>query len=133
MKEAEYSEDILYSVPVGPKKPGQTRVYRNPKYKDALKTIPEHVTSAGCLWDEAVKAFGDKQMIEDVTYNQINQRMESLGSYLASRNHKVFFLYAKNCVHWSTADISCWAYGLINVPLYDTLGAEAFDHIVSIT
>ena len=69
MQKAEYTEDILYSVPVGHKKPGQTRVYRNPKYKDQLKTIPEEVTSAGSLWDEAVKTFGDKQMIEDVTYN----------------------------------------------------------------
>lgn len=30
-------------------------------------------------------------------------------------------------------DIASWKYGFINVPLYDTLGSEAFYHILKIT
>lgn len=30
-------------------------------------------------------------------------------------------------------DIACWNYGQINVPLYDTLGEEAFHHILELT
>ena len=80
-----------------------------------------------------MKTFGNKEMIEDVTYNEISRRSEKIGSYLLSRNHNVYYLYAKNCVHWSTADLACWTYGLINIPLYDTLGAEAFEYIVNVT
>lgn len=30
-------------------------------------------------------------------------------------------------------DIASWNYGITNIPLYDTLGVEAFFHIIKLT
>lgn len=50
-----------------------------------------------------------------------------------SNKHTVCFLYAKNRPEWTLTDVASWNYGIINVPLYDTLGYDAFDHILKIT
>lgn len=49
------------------------------------------------------------------------------------RGHKLFFLYSSNCPNWTISDIATSNYGLVNVPLYNTLGTEAFHHILEIT
>ena len=59
--------------------------------------------------------------------------MKRAGSWFLEHGHSVIFLYSKNCPNWTITDIACWNYGLINVPLYDTLGPEAFEHILDIT
>jgi long-subunit acyl-CoA synthetase (AMP-forming) len=56
-----------------------------------------------------------------------------VGSWILSRGHKLYFLYSLNCPNWTICDIASWNYGIINVPLYDTLGEEAFDHILNVT
>jgi long-subunit acyl-CoA synthetase (AMP-forming) len=58
---------------------------------------------------------------------------KSLGSWLLENKHNKIYLYAKNCPEWTTTDIACWNYGITNIPLYDTLGAEAFFHIIKLT
>lgn len=58
--------------------------------------------------------------------------MKRVGSWIRSRGHQLFFYYCTNSINWTIADIASWNYGLINVPLYDTLGKEAFDHILKI-
>ena len=45
-----------------------------------------------------------------------------VGSWLHSHGHNIFYLYAKNSIEWTLTDIASMNYGLINVPLYDTLG-----------
>lgn len=57
----------------------------------------------------------------------------SLGSWLIAHKHSKIFLYAKNRVEWTVTDIACWNYGTTNIPLYDTLGMEAFQHIIKLT
>ncbi len=57
----------------------------------------------------------------------------SLGSWLLKTGHKLVYLYAKSSPEWVTTDLACWNYGQTNVPLYDTLGTEAFQHIVNLT
>ena len=59
--------------------------------------------------------------------------MKSVGSWLLKNNHKNIFLYAKNCLQWGITDIACWNYGINNIPLYDTLGPQAFEHIINLT
>jgi long-subunit acyl-CoA synthetase (AMP-forming) len=59
--------------------------------------------------------------------------MRNIGSWIKNHGHKLFFLYAANSVEWTLTDIASWNYGFLNVPLYDTLGEEAFDHILKIT
>lgn len=33
-------------------------------------------------------------------------------------------------VQWTIAELACYTYSLVAVPLYDTLGAEAIDYII---
>ena len=56
-----------------------------------------------------------------------------VGSWIVSRGHKLFFLYCSNSPNWTITDIATWNYGLVNVPLYNTLGEVAFNHIFEIT
>ena len=72
-------------------------------------------------------------MIEDVTYIEADNLQKRIGSYIKANNHSVFYLYAKNCINWALIELATWNYGFINVPLYDTLGEEALNHIVDIT
>jgi long-subunit acyl-CoA synthetase (AMP-forming) len=48
--------------------------------------------------------------------------MRKLGSWIIDNGHSVFFTYAPTSPYWTLLDLACWNYGLINVPLYDTLG-----------
>lgn len=56
-----------------------------------------------------------------------------VGSWILSNNHKLFYLYCSNSPYWTITDVATWNYGFTNVPLYDTLGPEAFSHILKIT
>lgn len=68
-----------------------------------------------------------------MTYKEVDEKMKRVGSWISANKHRLFFLYAKNRMEWTLTDIASWNYGFINVPLYDTLGYEAFDHILRIT
>ena len=68
-----------------------------------------------------------------MTYKQVDTLAKSLGSWLFENKHHKIYLYAKNSIEWTVTDIACWNYGVTNVPLYDTLGAEAFFHIIKLT
>ena len=59
--------------------------------------------------------------------------MKKVGSWLTENKHTNVFLYCKNCANWTITDVACWNYGINTIPLYDTLGPEAFDHIIKIT
>lgn len=59
--------------------------------------------------------------------------IDRVGSWIKSRGHDLFYLYCTNSQNWTLTDIANWKYGLVNVPLYDTLGAEAFSYILKIT
>lgn len=52
---------------------------------------------------------------------------------MLDNKHQKIFLYAKNCPEWTLTDVACWNYGVTNIPLYDTLGTEAFSHIINLT
>lgn len=80
-----------------------------------------------------VKKFPQNLFVEDFTFTQVDQMARRVGSWIISRGHKLFFLYCLNSPNWTIADFATWNYGLVNVPLYDTLGAEAFNHILEIT
>ncbi|VDK73907.1 unnamed protein product [Dibothriocephalus latus] len=48
---------------------------------------------------------------------------------LVSRTPACVGIYAADCPEWIISELSCWSYGLVAVPLYDTLGEEAIHHI----
>jgi long-subunit acyl-CoA synthetase (AMP-forming) len=124
---------IVYSVPIGPKRPGESPIFRRPEQKNGLIKIPSHITSLVTMWDQSLAQNAGRPACEDVTFQQIDQMMRRVGSWIRSRGHKLFFLYALNSTEWTITDVASWIYGFINVPLYDTLGYEAFDHILKIT
>ncbi|KAL5107226.1 Long-chain-fatty-acid--CoA ligase 1 [Taenia crassiceps] len=72
---------------------------------------------------------------EWMTYEEVNEKVETCGSgllqfkELAANSSRCVGIYATNCPGWLITELSCWAYGLVVVPLYDTLGQEAMKHI----
>ncbi|BHF68392.1 Carboxypeptidase N catalytic chain [Sparganum proliferum] len=76
---------------------------------------------------------------EWVTYKQAYETILLCGSGLlhlksvASNSSNCVGLYATNCPEWFISELGCWAYGLVAVPLYDTLGSDAIKHICNQT
>ncbi|KAM7541897.1 hypothetical protein Aperf_G00000011781 [Anoplocephala perfoliata] len=70
-----------------------------------------------------------------LTYEQVNEKIEACGSgllelpELAKKSVKFVGIYAINCPAWMIVEFGCWAYGMVIVTLYDTLGQEAMIHI----
>lgn len=126
-------KEFIYSVPIGPKRKGETPIYRRVTEKDGLIKIPSEIKSLADFWDRSVKKFPQNPLIEDLTFSQVDQLMRKVGSWIKDRGHKLFFLYSLNCPYWTIADIASMNYGFVNVPLYDTLGHEAFDYTIEIT
>ena len=40
-------------------------------------------------------------------------------------------IYGRNCTSWVVASLACDAFSRVSVPLYDTLGPEAVEHIIN--
>ena len=57
----------------------------------------------------------------------------SVGSWMASKGFDLVYIHSRNRVEWTIIDIACWKYGVINVPLYDTLGKVALEHTLKLT
>jgi long-subunit acyl-CoA synthetase (AMP-forming) len=111
---------IVYGVAISPKKPGETPIYRHPKAVKALWK-PKILTMQG-VWEESVKKFSGRKCLNELTYVEVDQKASRLGSWMVENNHKLIYIHSRNRVEWVLADIACWKYGIINVPLYDTLG-----------
>lgn len=56
-------------------------------------------------------------------------------STLAERNEMSFILtlYSHNTREWCIADLACASYSITNTALYDTLGTESTEHILTLT
>ncbi|VDN19531.1 unnamed protein product [Dibothriocephalus latus] len=76
---------------------------------------------------------------EWINYKQAYETVLLCGSGLlhlqsvASVASKCIGLYATNCPEWLMMELGCWAHGLVAVPLYDTLGSDAIEHICNET
>ena len=70
------------------------------------------------------------------TYGEIAERINNFGSGLINRGFlsgqgTFIGIASKNCPEWVIVEQSCNAYSQVLVPLYDTLGPEAIEHIVT--
>ncbi|XP_037660332.1 long-chain-fatty-acid--CoA ligase 5 isoform X2 [Choloepus didactylus] len=70
-----------------------------------------------------------------LSYKQVSDRAEYLGSYLLHKGYKpspdqFVGIFAQNRPEWIIAELACYTYSMVTVPLYDTLGAEAITYIV---
>uniref|UniRef100_A0A8C0YBV7 Long-chain-fatty-acid--CoA ligase n=1 Tax=Cyprinus carpio carpio TaxID=630221 RepID=A0A8C0YBV7_CYPCA len=69
-------------------------------------------------------------------YKQVSDRAEFLGSGLIHRGQKplqesFIGIFAQNRPEWIIAELACYTYSMVAVPLYDTLGPEALVFIIN--
>uniref|UniRef100_A0A1A7XA56 long-chain-fatty-acid--CoA ligase n=1 Tax=Iconisemion striatum TaxID=60296 RepID=A0A1A7XA56_9TELE len=75
------------------------------------------------------------QPYEWLTYGEVVDRAENLGSALLHKGHhhtgdKFVGIFSQNRPEWSISELACYTYSLVVVPLYDTLGTEAIGYII---
>ncbi|XP_056149480.1 long-chain-fatty-acid--CoA ligase 1-like isoform X5 [Lampris incognitus] len=76
-----------------------------------------------------------KQPYEWMTYRQVLDRAERLGSAFLHRGHSKnvdphIGIFSQNRPEWTISELACCCYSLVTVPLYDTLGTEAICYII---
>ncbi|KAG7324463.1 hypothetical protein KOW79_012479 [Hemibagrus wyckioides] len=76
-----------------------------------------------------------KQPYEWLSYSEVAERAESLGSALLHKGHsktkdQFIGIFAQSRPEWTISELACYTYSLVSVPLYDTLGTEAIDYII---
>uniref|UniRef100_A0AAY4BD77 Arachidonate--CoA ligase n=1 Tax=Denticeps clupeoides TaxID=299321 RepID=A0AAY4BD77_9TELE len=73
---------------------------------------------------------------EWLSYKEVADKAENLGSGLLQKGHshngdKYIGIFSQNRPEWTIAELSCYTYSLVAVPIYDTLGTEAMDYIIN--
>ena len=152
---------FVYSQAISQAKPGETPIYRCAGYSDSLMTTyDENINSTQDMFREAVKKFperrflGRREVLPDgtlakeftwETYRQVEELAAALGSGILNlnmtyekaqfQNYRVRFIaiYGKNTREWILTDIANSLYGFTTMPIYDTLGEEATDHMFNET
>uniref|UniRef100_A0A5F8HLF8 Long-chain-fatty-acid--CoA ligase n=1 Tax=Monodelphis domestica TaxID=13616 RepID=A0A5F8HLF8_MONDO len=71
-----------------------------------------------------------------LSYKQVSDRAEYLGSCLLYKGHKpspnqFIGIFAQNRPEWIITELACYTYSMVAVPLYDTLGSEAIVYILN--
>ncbi|KAM9376917.1 long-chain-fatty-acid--CoA ligase 1-like [Pholidichthys leucotaenia] len=76
-----------------------------------------------------------KQPYEWISYSEVMERMENLGSAFLYKGHSKttdpnIGIFSQNRPEWTITELACYTYSLVCVPLYDTLGTEAIEYII---
>ncbi|NXY91250.1 ACSL1 ligase, partial [Alcedo cyanopectus] len=76
------------------------------------------------------------QPYEWISYKEVLERAECVGSALLYRGFKpshirYIGIFSQNRPEWVIIEQGCYAYSMVVVPLYDTLGTEAIAYIVN--
>ncbi|NWR63071.1 ACSL1 ligase, partial [Bucorvus abyssinicus] len=76
------------------------------------------------------------QPYEWISYKEVSNRAECLGSALLHRGFKpshiqYIGIFSQNRPEWVIIEQGCYAFSMVVVPLYDTLGTEAITYIVN--
>lgn len=154
---------ITYCVPVTKAKKGETPVFRHPDFQQELRSIPSNgVQNMQELFIQKFKEFPDNDFLgyrprienkpgqleeyyEWLKWSEIETICNALGSALHAKDmvpsKKQFrdlslrfaAIYAGNSREWILIDIACNLYGITFVPIYDTLGEEAAEHMFNQT
>uniref|UniRef100_A0A8C9AK33 Long-chain-fatty-acid--CoA ligase n=1 Tax=Prolemur simus TaxID=1328070 RepID=A0A8C9AK33_PROSS len=77
-----------------------------------------------------------KQPYQWLSYQEVADRAEFLGSGLLQHNCKACTdqfvgVFAQNRPEWIIAELACYTYSMVVVPLYDTLGPGAIRYIIN--
>ena len=145
----------VYSVPVTEATENESAVYRCASHPDSLISCPK--SGARTLQEIFLKNFkefpnreylGSKVQGPDgkfhyqyLTWSQVESNIKALGTAIEKlglapekaqyRDFKCRFIgiQGKNCPEWVMTDIANICYGYTTMPLYDTLGEEAVQHM----
>ncbi|XP_030167983.1 long-chain-fatty-acid--CoA ligase 1 isoform X3 [Lynx canadensis] len=76
------------------------------------------------------------QPYEWLSYKEVADMSECVGSALIQKGFKTspdqyIGIFSQNRPEWVIIELGCFAYSMVSVPLYDTLGAEAITYIVN--
>ena len=154
-------QQFIYSIPVTEPKKGETAIYRAPISKDALVTRPKNgIRNIQELYVENFARCPDSQFVGRrlpladgklaeqftwETYGEVQKIAQNLGGGFAKlglaeekaqfRDYKMKFIgiYGPNTREWLLTDITCMLYGYTAMPVYDTLGEEACEHMFNET
>ncbi|KAL7858525.1 hypothetical protein AOLI_G00186270 [Acnodon oligacanthus] len=79
-----------------------------------------------------------KKPYEWLSYSEVAERAANLGSALLHKGHskttdQFIAIFSPNRPEWTIAELACYTYSLVVVPLYDTLGKEAINCIIKKT
>ncbi|KAI8912730.1 hypothetical protein EDD86DRAFT_224169 [Gorgonomyces haynaldii] len=142
--------DFKYTVEVDePAKPGEGKARKYAKLEGKTTMVPPHVTNLHENLLNAVQIAGDRPFLGHrpvtngqagpyvwQTYSEVLKRVSNLGAGLVAKGYKPdtnIGLFSINRPEWVIAEHACYMYGLVTVPLYDTLGVEAVEYILSST
>ncbi|XP_047210343.1 long-chain-fatty-acid--CoA ligase 1-like isoform X2 [Girardinichthys multiradiatus] len=76
-----------------------------------------------------------KQPYEWMSYNEVMNRAENLGSAFLHKGHSKttnphIGIFSQNRPEWTITELACYTYSLVSIPFYDTLGTEAIFYII---
>lgn len=147
----------LRSIPLsmeaeGPSRPGEGKPRRHPAIigKDFIQTFSSRVATLYDAFLNACTRYGQHRFLgwrpkldngqfgsyQFITYEETLERVKSLAAGLASLNVSPktnIGLYSINRPEWVLSEYACYFNNFVTVPLYDTLGDDAIQHICNQT
>lgn len=154
------SSKMQYSTPVTEPKEGETAIFRRAGFEEGLITKPSSGAETmqeiylTCMEESPDQEFLGTRIKSDgklnqnyswETYGEVKEIASHIGSGIINlglteekaqyQDFKIKFIsiYSKNTREWYLVDIANVLYGLTTMPLYDTLGEEATDHMFNET
>ncbi|KAL0079325.1 hypothetical protein J3Q64DRAFT_1664188 [Phycomyces blakesleeanus] len=139
------------------KRPGQTAIYRNSSFPELIESVKPEIKTTYDIFANGLSisrnkpCFGRRPLInaqtgeygpyEWETYQEVSDRIDNFGSGLLdlfentlnikdSKAHPVG-IWSVNRPEWTITDITCSAYSLFIVALYDSLGPEAVEYAIN--
>lgn len=144
---AVYTVKIEDSKPAIGEKPSAGPVYRCIYAKDGLMELPEGIQSPWEFFSRSVKRnpenpmLGHREIVDGkvgqynwLTYQEVYDKSIQIGSAIRGRGVNPggrCGIYGSNCPEWIIAMEACNSHGILYVPLYDTLGANAIEFIIN--
>ena len=151
------SPSTSYSVAVtSDNKPGETEIYRNAQVKDLVKYPGNNsaLNSIQAVLLNSAKVFkgknclgtkNDQKVYVWKSYDECVALATRLGSGILRKGLapaikeykdlelKFVGIFSKNCEEYVISDMACALYGIVSVPIYDTLGPQAMVFILEQT
>ena len=99
-------------------------------------------TSMGAIFQNRVEEFGEKALVsfknkdgawEDLSWNQMNEKVRNVGYYLLSKGVNPgdkIAVFSPNRYEWWIADLAILSIGAVNVPIYATNSSEECRYVI---